>query len=191
MTTALDDPFADGLPVLAGEGILLRRFEERDAPEVFRLYEDRDAVRFGYAPKMDDLADARTVIALTHELAQARTLYHWGVADAGDGSIVGHATLFHLEPSHRRAEIGYSVRRDRWGRGIGTRAVAVLVRFAFERLALRRLEADVDPRNGASLRLLEKLGFQREGLLRERCETPDEVQDSVMFGLLRREWAER
>lgn len=188
MTTELDDPFTDGLPVLRGDGVVLRAFERRDADEVFRLYADRDAVRYGYAPKMDDLADAQKVIALTDELARARTLFHWGIADANDDSIVGHATLFHVEREHRRAEIGYSVRRDLWGRGIATRAVRTLIRFAFDRLDLRRLEADIDPRNDASFRVLAKLGFQREGFLRERCETRDEVQDSVLFGLLRREW---
>jgi RimJ/RimL family protein N-acetyltransferase len=53
---------------------------------------------------------------------------------------------------------------------------------------LRRLEADVDPRNENSMRILEKLGFQREGLLRERWNVGDEIQDTAFLGLLAREW---
>jgi RimJ/RimL family protein N-acetyltransferase len=67
-------------------------------------------------------------------------------------------------------------------------ALRLLVDFAFGSLGLHRLEADVDPRNGPSLRLLERLGFRREGLLRERYHAQGEIQDSVILGLLAPEW---
>jgi RimJ/RimL family protein N-acetyltransferase len=55
-------------------------------------------------------------------------------------------------------------------------------------MQLRRLEADVDPRNAGSIRTLERLGFQREGFLRERWHVNGEIQDAIFYGLLRREW---
>jgi RimJ/RimL family protein N-acetyltransferase len=70
-------------------------------------------------------------------------------------------------------------------------ATSTLLRFAFEQLSLHRVEADVDPRNEASIRLLEKLGFQREGYLRERWLVGEEINDTVFYGLLRREWREK
>src|SRR5688500_13584999 len=95
------DVFRDGLPELPcaeGTHLLLRAMRESDAAAVYRLYCDREAVRFGYAPKMDDLEDARRVIAECRALAQARTIFHWGVARRDPGrdvdEIVGHATLF-------------------------------------------------------------------------------------------------
>jgi ribosomal-protein-alanine N-acetyltransferase len=63
-----------------------------------------------------------------------------------------------------------------------------LLAFAFEELGLHRIEADVDPRNTASLQSVERLGFQREGYLRERWQVNGEIQDTVFFGLLRGEW---
>ena len=69
-------------------------------------------------------------------------------------------------------------------------ALATLLDFAFGTLKLRRLEADVDPRNENSLRILGRLGFRREGLLRERWNVNGEIQDSVFLGLLACEWAE-
>jgi RimJ/RimL family protein N-acetyltransferase len=65
------------------------------------------------------------------------------------------------------------------------------IALSFGPLGLRRLEADVDPRNEASLRLLESLGFRREGLMRERWNTGGELQDGVLLGLLAREWTGR
>lgn len=183
-----DDPFRDGLPVVEAARIRLRPFEERDLEEVFRLYEDKEATRYGYSPKMESLEDARALVAETTSLAASRTLFHFGVATRDDDRIIGHATIFQWMKSQRRAELGYSVRKDLWGQGYATEAANALLGFGFERLSLRRVEADVDPRNPSSVRVLEKLGFVREGYLRERWEVNGELQDGVFFGLLRREW---
>lgn len=181
------DPFEQGLPTIDAARVRLRALAPGDAEEVFQLYADKDAVRFGFAPRMDDLDDARRLVAETRALVEQRKVFHWGVAERERDRIVGHATLFAWDPRHGRAELGYSIRRDRWGLGLGTEAARALVGFGFERLGLRRVEADVDPRNVGSIRVLEKLGFVREGLLRERWEVGGELQDGVFFGLLRRE----
>ena len=69
-------------------------------------------------------------------------------------------------------------------------ALQALLRYAFQTLDLNRLEADIDPRNVASSRTLERLGFQKEGHLRERWIVNDEISDTWLYGLLRREWQE-
>ncbi|MEQ1832836.1 MAG: GNAT family protein, partial [Candidatus Eisenbacteria bacterium] len=81
--------------------------------------------------------------------------------------------------------------RRHWGQGSLHEALTAVVGDAFGPLGLRRLEADIDPRNMASVRALERLGFAREGLLRERWVVADEISDSVLMGLLAREWRER
>jgi RimJ/RimL family protein N-acetyltransferase len=185
------DPFAGGLPTLERGRLRLRPFAPRDIADVYALYADRDAVRYGYAPPMRDLDDAARVIQQTLDCARERTLFHFGVAEREPDRIIGHATLFKWDGEQRRIEIGYSIRRDLWGRGLGAEAAALLIDFAFERLGVRRIEADTDPRNLASMRVLEKLGFVREGYARERWEIDGEIQDAVCFGLLRREWQDR
>ena len=108
-----------------------------------------------------------------------------------DDRIVGTCTLFNLDARNRRAEIGYALARDSWGQGLMSEALGALIAYAFGPLGLTRLEADVDPRNAPSIRIVEKLGFVREGLLRERWHVGGEAQDSLMLGLLRREWGAR
>lgn len=186
--SASADPFVEGLPRLHGRRVVLRAMTDADAPALLPIYGDPEVRRMGYAPPMASLDDARAVVADTLRLAEARTIFHWGLALADTDAIVGHCTLFHVETRYGRAEVGYSLRRDLWGQGLVTEGVGVLLRFAFEVLALRRIEADVDPRNPGSLRVLEKHGFVREGYARERWELGGEIQDGVLLGLLRREW---
>ncbi|HEV3426497.1 MAG TPA: GNAT family protein, partial [Paraburkholderia sp.] len=92
---------------------------------------------------------------------------------------------FHAHEQCRRAEIGFCLQRRQWGKGYMSEAAAAVVEHAFEAVKLNRIEADIDPRNTASARVLERLGFVREGLLRERWIVGDEVTDSALYGLLR------
>ena len=86
-------------------------------------------------------------------------------------------------------EVGFALGRSAWGHGLATGALEVLINFAFDALDLHRLEADVDPENESSLRVLERQGFRREGYLRERWHHLGEIRDTVFLGLLRREWS--
>jgi RimJ/RimL family protein N-acetyltransferase len=105
--------------------------------------------------------------------------------------VLGTCTLTHYYPTHQRSEIGFALRQMRWGQGLGSEAVTAVIGFAFDSLNLNRIEADVDPRNERSLRLLERLGFQREGHLRQRYYMNGERQDTLMLGLLRSDWKGR
>jgi len=84
--------------------------------------------------------------------------------------------------------IGYSVDQARNGQGYASEAVHLALTFAFEELNLRRVVAGVMPRNTGSIRVLEKNGFQREGLQREHIEINGVYEDHYFYGLLRNEW---
>ncbi len=113
------------------------------------------------------------------------------MARVDDDRVIGTCTVYSLDPRNRRAEIGYALVRDCWGRGLMSEALGALIGYAFGPLDLARLEADVDPRNAASIRIIERLGFVREGLLRERWRVGGGTQDSLILGLLRRDWEAR
>ena len=85
-------------------------------------------------------------------------------------------------------ELGYILGRSHWGKGYGYEAACLALDYAFANLAARRVMADTDPDNMGSIKLLEKLGFQREGLLRNRWRVGGEFADSIIFGLLRHEY---
>ncbi len=180
--------WGDELPKLAGCRLDLRRLTQEDAPAIFSIFGDPEVMRFWSSPPLADLAAAAALIDEIHDLFRSRRLFQWGVCSREDDVVIGTCTLYNLDLAHRRAEVGFALRRSAWGRGLATEALEVLIRFSFDRLGLHRLEADSDPENAGSLRVLERQGFRREGYLRERWHHLGKVHDAVFLGLLRREW---
>ncbi len=176
------------LPVIEASRVNLRHLEESDTDSLFEIFSDRETMRYWSAPPFQKRAEAAELIAEIHECFRQKTLLEWGIARKSDNKIIGTTTLFHLDEKNRRAEIGYALNRRFWGNGFVNEALISLLNFAFAQLNLHRIEADVDPQNAASIRVLERLGFQKEGYLRERWIVGDEIQDALFYGLLRRDW---
>ena len=180
------------MPELRGERVLLREMGTGDVPALFALMSDHAVMRYWSRPAMTEPREAAELLAGIMADNAAGRLLEWGVA-LPEGGLVGTLTLHHLSPTHRRAEIGFALAREQWGRGLMREAAELVVAHAFATasaggMELERLEADTDPRNAASIALLERLGFQREGLLRRRWCVSGEWSDSAFFGLLREEW---
>lgn len=179
------------LPILDTPRLRLRAPSDGDIPALFAIFGDPEAMRYWSTPAMTDLAQAAARLRDGERHAEAGTLFEWGIARREDDALIGTCTLFRIDRDHRRAELGYILRRDHWGRGLAKEALTAVIDRAFGTLALHRLEADTDPRNTASRRLLERLGFTLEGRLRERYFVAGEVQDSSFYGLLAPDWRSR
>ncbi len=189
-STGRESPFEVGssLPTLNGQRVKIRWLKDADLPALFKIFSDSEVTRYWSSLPFQQRDDAGKLLGDIRSLFLSRTLFQWGVARVEDDAVVGTCTLARLDVNHRIAEVGFALARDCWGRGYMKEALPLMIGFAFSRLGLRRLEADVDPRNIASLRLLERFGFKQEGLLRERYCMNAELQDAVLLALLRREW---
>ncbi len=179
--------FGNRLPTLDGGRVKLRWLTDHDVPAIFSIFGDPEVARYWGFAKLSDLAAGAALLAEIHKEFRSGTLFQWGV-EAADGHLVGTCTLARIDLSNRRAELGFALGRAFWGRGYMAAALTVLLEFAFGRLGLHRVFADTDPRNARSIRLLERLGFRREGVLREHYWVQGEPQDGVVYGLLRSEW---
>jgi len=180
--------WGEELPRLDTPRLALRPLTAGDVPDLYEIFSDPEVARYWSSPPFEEMAEAEALLADVEESFRQRTLFQWGVERREDGKVVGTVTLWQLDVGNRRGEIGFALGRTAWGQGLMTEALGELFSFCFEVLGLHRLEADVEPANEKSLRLLERLGFRREGYLRERWCTYGEWQDSVMLGLLAREW---
>ncbi|MCB9855775.1 MAG: GNAT family N-acetyltransferase [Phycisphaerales bacterium] len=177
------------LPTLTSQRLHLRWLTDDDAPALFAVFSDPKAMRYWSTPPWATLAESTAYIAGIHRSFAAQSLFQWGIVRTDDGDVIGTCTLAQIDVANRRAEIGFMLRPNCWGKGFMTEAVAALLEFSFKILKLHRIEADVDPRNAASIRLLERFGFKREGYLRERWFVGEEVNDGVFYGLLHHEYS--
>ena len=177
------------LPTLDAARLSLRWISAADTDAFFAIYSHPEVMRYWSTPPLADREVAANLINKIHEDWKRQVILKWGIALRTDDQLIGSITLFNLDFTHRRAEMGYALGRDHWGQGYMNEALMAVLKYAFEVLDLHRVEADVDPRNAASIKTLERLGFQREGYLRERWQVNGEIQDAFFYGLLRREWA--
>ncbi len=162
----------------------LRPLRTDDAAAMFAILSDPQSMKYWSEKPLADIDEAKKVLRKDLESDAKGDSMCWAVTFKGKTELIGKCILFHFSPANRRAEIGFILKREYWRQGLMHQALGAVINFAFGTLKLHRLEADTDVENAGSLALLEKLGFQREGLFRERWFVYDKWDDSVMLGLL-------
>jgi len=156
-----------------------------DLPALLEINADDVATRYLPYESWRGMEDAQAWFDRATARLAAREAAQFVIVLRETGDVIGSCLLFKFDEASARAEVGYVLGRQYWGTGYMFEAMKALVDYAFEELGLRRLEAEIDPRNTASARLLERLRFTREGLLRERWNSKGEISDSGLYGLLR------
>lgn len=174
--------------VLRSARLILRPLRPSDAEGVFTTYSDPEVVRYWSGAPWTDPARADEYIATGAREVADGTAMRLGIEMADGGTFIGQVSLFHFDQQNRRCDLGYALMRSRWGHGYIREALTTLLDFGFDTLDLNRMEADIDPRNTASMRAVERMGFKQEGLLRERWLVAGEVCDTALYGLLRSDW---
>lgn len=182
-------PFAEF--ALTAQRVTLRFLTAADAPAIYAIFSDGDVMRFWSRPPMADQHEADAHVRDVCAGYRSGDSVQLGIERNADRALIGTCTLFHFHWTSRRAEVGYALARSAWGQGLMHEALRALVTYAFNGLDLNRLEADIDPRNVSSARTLDRLGFRKEGHLRERWIVNGEVSDTDLYGLLRIDWPAR
>lgn len=166
--------------VITGSRLELARFDDGDVGAVHAFASDPVVCRFtGWGP--NTLDETRAFVAD----ATRRRSDRYDLAVLRGDELIGSASVWTTSPENLVGELGYTIRRDCWGRGYASEVARLLVDLGFERLGLERLEATCDPANTASVRVLEKAGLQREGLRRGLYLVRGRRRDRLMFGCLR------
>ncbi len=175
---------------LRDESLILRRARKSEAPLLSRAVRDSVAELAPYLPWASDAYDvetARAFLDYSREEATARRGNHLSIFDAENGELIGGVGLM-LRPIFESAELGYWVASTRSGAGIATQASGLLMEYAFERLALRRISLTCDVDNAGSRRVAEKLGMRREGRMLEYARQDGVSRDHYLYAVLAREF---
>ncbi len=174
-------------PTLQTARLRLRPFTGADADHLFAMHSNPHVMRYWDSPLWNEQARAERFVAVCQKVADEGTGARVAIDRVSDGAFVGWCGLTKWNPDYRSASLGYCFDEAMWGHGYATEAAHALLEWAFDTLDLNRVQAETDTRNVASARVLEKIGFQREGTLREDCIVNGDVSDSWVFGLLRRD----
>jgi RimJ/RimL family protein N-acetyltransferase len=166
----------------------LRALRSDDAHALLTIFADPRVMRYWSTRPWTAIEQAHEFVERSTAALRTGDALRLGIELADEAGLIGQCTLFGLANASRRAEVGYALAASAWGQGYMHEALTALLDHGFDALGLHRVEADIDPRNAASARSLERLGFTREGLLRERWIVDGEVSDSAFYGLLSREW---
>ncbi|MGH2750979.1 MAG: GNAT family N-acetyltransferase [Actinomycetota bacterium] len=180
------------IPNLADGEISLRPWVAGDVPALSEALSDPDvSLWIPVIPYPYSEDDARSFIELAgREPGRGRGL-HLAVTEGAGGRILGNVSLAPVSLANRTGAVGYWIVRDARGRGLGTRAVRLVVDWGFDRLGLERIELVSDIDNVTSRAIARRLGFSEEGVLRSYSESRRGRRDSVMYSLLRAERGSR
>jgi ribosomal-protein-alanine N-acetyltransferase len=169
--------------MLETKRLMLRSLEAGDLANIHAMMGDPEVMAFWDVGAIDDPGLTRIIFeGQLNDMALGRAIYLTMIA--GDGGFAGCCDLSEIDLWHRRAEIGFMLLRPFWGGGYAFEAMSAVIRHAFEGLRLRRLSARVHLGNDRSVRLLHRLGFAEEGVLRGYVARGDERRDCRIFGLL-------
>lgn len=177
---------------LETDRLLLRGLHLEDADFLFTEWSDPQVTRFMCDEEpLQQREQAEEVLCRFQSPETNPHLKWWGIERKADGRLIGTCGFGRWDQNHHRAEIGYDLCPDAWGQGLMPEALQALLRFGFEEMKLNRIEATVHVKNLRSQRVLKKLGFQREGLLREYFCRDGNYNDQVQYSLLKREWSSK
>lgn len=182
------------LPVSATARLAMRPLVPRDSRELLAIVVASRAElgRFMSWPReMVSLEQARRFVTIGRDGWISERTSRFGLFERETGELVGSIELDGIDHRRSQAELGYWIRSDRAGRGYATEAGRAILLYAFQALGMHKVRADVAVGNAASARVLEKLGFSREGTLREDRPIAGVFHDHWRYGLLAREFGER
>ena len=178
-------------PSLRTRRLTLRRFELSDAADVQRLAGDRAIADMTLEiPHPYDVETARRwILTLPGKFERGEEVV-FAVTIRESGRLAGAVGL-ELTPRFDRAELGYWIAKDDWGKGYATEAAEAVISYGFTTLGLHRIHATPFKRNPASMRVLQKLGMKHEGRAREHVKKWGVFEDLELYGILCAEWQGR
>lgn len=171
-------------PELKTERLQLRRILMEDAQALFEMRSDERVMQFLDRPRAKTIADAENLIRLIDHDIDSNIGITWGVSLHGTSRLIGTMGFWNITKAHFRAEIGYLLHPDFQGKGLMMEAAKKTIDFGFREMGLHSIEANINPNNLRSAKMLEKCGFVKEAHFRENYYYDGKFLDSVIYSLL-------
>ena len=175
-------------PTLETERLILRRLNIRDAQDMFEYSQDPQVAQHVLWSAHRTISDSRMTIKYQMHKYRAGEPASWGIELKETGKLIGTIGFMWFQPDNMSAEVGYSLARAQWNKGIMSEALDKVIRYGFSKLYMNRIEAQHEVDNPASGRVMEKCGMKKEGVLRQRLYNKGKYCDMALYSILRDDW---
>ena len=172
-------------PIIETGRLILREVTVSDAKNMLSYLSDDTVMKYmGLVPfqKEDDVLDE---ISWYQSIYEEGTGIRWGITIKDSGEVIGSCGFLNMLSKHHRADVGYELSKEYWGKGLASEALAAVVKYGFDHFQLERIQALIEPDNFPSQKLVEKQGFIREGLLRNYEFTCGKFDDLIMYSIIK------
>ncbi|MEH6939252.1 GNAT family N-acetyltransferase [Bacillus sp. JJ664] len=175
-------------PILETSRLMLIEIESKHLDVIYQIFSNEDVTKYyGMSPFTNE-SQAKVMIESFRIRFENKQGLRWGILDKETNHLIGTIGLNNLLLSSKRTEIGYDLLPTFWGNGIMSEAINEVITYCFETLSLFRIGAVIFPENIASMKVIEKLGFQKEGLLRGYIYQNEESHNVFVYSLLKTDW---
>jgi [ribosomal protein S5]-alanine N-acetyltransferase len=174
-------------PVLETERLILRRITAEDEADVFAILSNPEVTRYYDLDTFTERTQARELIQRHQFQFEKEAGIRWGITRKGSPRLIGSGGLG-WQRWNFSTILGYELAQEFWRQGIMTEAIRAMIGYAFTEMKMNRTQATTEMENAASMRVLQKVGFQEEGVLREWGFWKGSFRDVRCFSLLRRDW---
>ncbi|MHA1946383.1 MAG: GNAT family N-acetyltransferase [Candidatus Hodarchaeales archaeon] len=177
------------IPTLKTKRLIIRSLNEKDTGFLFDHYNKEEISRFTLI-SLNSIDDAKTF--LDQYTAKSDTKqFKEGIELRSTQQLIGTVSYVNWSKNDRCAEIGYDLSKEYWRKGLMTEALKIFIRYGFEVMNLNRIEATTNINNERSKKVLIRLGFVQEGILRQKYRFRGKFSDEIIFSMLREEWEMR
>lgn len=187
--------FTANIPILFSERLILSPIREDDADDYFALCSNPDVMRPWGTKQHQNLNETKNLILFLEHEFKKKQMIRWGIREqsAGHASanpLIGDLGFWRFVNPRLRAEIGAKLSPQYWNKGYMTEAMTKVLDFGFQTMNLNSIEGNIDPENRSSMRMLEKLGFDKEGYIKGHsyCAFREKFVDTLLYSLRANQW---
>ena len=176
------------MPDIETKRLLLRRMTMKDAQDIFEYSRDPEVARHVLWSAQKHISEAKEYVRYMTKRYRDDLPSSWGIIDKESGKLVGTIGYMSLSEENASVEVGYSLARWLWGKGLMTEALRAVIDYTFDAMDINRIEAQHELTNPSSGRVMEKCGMVREGVLRQRLYNKGQYVDVALYAILKSDY---
>jgi [ribosomal protein S5]-alanine N-acetyltransferase len=184
MNFKINDDVFNVFPKLETKRLLLMEFVKNDSEELFKMRTDERVLKYLDRDPHKSVTESELMIEGMIKTYNSKEGINWIIRNKETVNVIGYIGYWRMRKEDIRAEIGYAMKPEYWGNGYMQEALNKVIEFGFNEFCLHSIEANVNPDNASSIKLLEKFGFKKEAYFKEDYFYNGKFCDSVIYSLL-------